>query len=80
MKNQDKYTDINCYTYPLLKTHQTITKLIEDEEKRKIEEEKREREKQRYTKERNLLKDEDLNIYKEEEEEENSSDSFDEDF
>ena len=80
LKNQDKYTDINCYTYPLLKTHQTITKLIEDEEKRKIEEEKREREKQRYTKERKLLKDEDLNIYKEEEEEENSSDSFDEDF
>ena len=78
LKQQDKYKDINYYSYPLLKTHQAIINLIEDEKKRKIEEERREKEKQRYTKERNLLKDEDLNIYKEEDEGENTSESFDE--
>ena len=76
---KDKYTGVNYYSYPVLKTHQTIIKLIEDEENRKIEEERREKEKQRYIKERNSLKDEDLNVYKEEEEQENTSDSFDED-
>ena len=73
----DKYTGVDHYSYPVLKTHQTITKLIENEEKRKIEEERKERERQRYTLERKLLKEEDLNVYKEEEEQ--SSESLDED-
>ena len=75
----DKYTGVDHYTYPVLKAHQTITKLKENEEKRKVEEEMRDKEKQRYTKERDLLKEEDLNVYKEEEEQENTSESFDED-
>ena len=79
LKMEDKYKGINLYNYPLLKTHQIITKLIEDEKNRKMEEEKREKERQRYTKERNLFKDEDFNVYKEEEGQENSSESFDED-
>ena len=45
----NKYTGINKYNYPVLKTHQLIAKHIEDERKRKIEEERKEREKQRYT-------------------------------
>ena len=73
----EKYTGVDHYSYPVLKTHQTITKLIENEEKRKIEEERKERERQRYTLERKLLKEEDLNVYKEEEEQ--SSESLDED-
>ena len=40
---------------------------------------KREKERQRFTFERNLLKDEDLNVYREEEEQENSSESLEED-
>jgi hypothetical protein len=79
LKEQDKYVGVNSYVYPVLKTHQTITKLIENEKKRKIEEEKREKERQRFTFERNLLKDEDLNVYREEEEQENSSESLEED-
>ena len=63
----DKYTGVDHYVYPVLKTHQTITKLIENEHKRKIEQERKEKEKQRYTLERQLLKEEDLNVYKEEE-------------
>jgi hypothetical protein len=79
LKEKDKYVGVNNYVYPVLKTHQTITKLIENEKKRKIEEEKREKERQRFTFERNLLKEEDLNVYREEEEQENSSESLEED-
>ena len=76
----DKYTGINNYNYPLLKTHQTINKLKEDEENKKMEEEKRQKEIKRYMLERNLLKEEDLNVFKEEEEQENITESFDEEF
>ena len=76
----NKYTGVNDYTYPVLKTHQTIAKIIENEKQRKIEEERKEKERQRYTNERNLLKEEDLNVYKEEEEQENTSESFEDEF
>jgi len=79
LMEMDKYVGVNCYVYPVLKTHQTITKLIENEKKRKIEEERKEKERQRYNFERNLLKEEDLNVYREEEEQENSSESLEED-
>ena len=79
LMEKDKYVGVNNYVYPVLKTHQTITKLIENEKKRKIEEERREKERQRFTFERNLLKEEDLNVYREEEEQENSSESLEED-
>ena len=48
--------------------------------KRKIEEEKKERERIRFTNERKLLKDEDLNMYREDDEKENTLDSFEEEF
>ena len=69
----DKYTGVDHYIYPVLKTHQTITKLIENEHKRKIEQERKEKERQRFTLERQLLKEEDLNVYKEEEEQSSES-------
>ena len=78
LKMKNKYIGQNYYNYPLLKTHMTIIKLIEDEKKKKIEEERKEKEKQRYTIERNLLKEEDLNVYKEDEEREITSESYDE--
>ena len=77
---KDKYEGVNHYNYPLLKTHQAITKLIEDEKNKKVEEERKEKEKQRYLLERNLLKEEDLNVYKEDEAQENTSEEFDEEF
>ena len=76
--NRDKYSEVNKYNYPILKTHQMIKKQIEDEIKRKIEEERREKERQRYTHERNLFKEEDVNVFVEQEEKE-TSESFDED-
>ena len=79
LMEKDKYVGVNNYVYPILKTHQTITKLIENEKKRKIEEERREKERKRFTFERNLLKEEDLNVYREEEEQENTSESLEED-
>ena len=75
----NKYTGINKYNYPVLKTHQLIAKHIEDERKRKIEEERKEKEKQRYSLERKILKEEDQNVYIEEDERENDSNSFEED-
>ena len=75
----NKYTGINNYNYPVLKTHQLIAKHIEDERKRKIEEERKEKEKQRYSLERKILKEEDQNVYIEEDERENDSNSFEED-
>ena len=76
---QDKYSGKNKYYYPFLKTHQMIYKHIEDEKQKKLDEERKERERIRFTKERNLIKDEDINVYIEEEEKENSSDTFNED-
>ena len=79
LKEQDKYRGINKYNYPLLKTHQMIYKQIEDEKRRKLEEERKERERIRFTNERKLIQDEDINVFIEDEEKENSSESFIED-
>ena len=75
---RDKYSRSNKYNYPILKTHQMIKKHIEDEIQRKIEEERKERERKRFTHERNLFKEEDVNVYVENEEKE-TSESFEED-
>ena len=56
-----------------------IYKHIEDEKQRKLEEERKEKERIRFTNERNLMKEEDINVYIEEEEKENSSETFNED-
>ena len=76
---RDKYSEINEYSYPNLKTHQMIKKHIEEEIQRKIEEERKEKERQRFTHERELFKEEDINVYIEEDEKE-ASESFEEDF
>ena len=76
---QDKYSGKNKYYFPYLKTHQMIYKHIEDEKQRKLEEERKEKERIRFTNERNLIKEEDINVYIEEEEKENSSETFNED-
>ena len=53
-----------------------IAKLIEEERLRKIEEEKREKDRIRYTKERTVFKEEDVNVYQEENEEEKTSEEI----
>ena len=73
---KSKYEEANKYFYPILKNHTTIAKLMEEERLRKIEEEKREKDRIRYTKERMIFKGEDINIYKEEEEEEKTSEEI----
>ena len=65
-KNQ-KNKGINKYYYPMLKTHQIIERNRKEEEKRRLEKEKRENEIKRYENERKIFKEEDINIYKEEE-------------
>ena len=71
-----KYEGINKYSYPTLKNHTTIARLMEEERLRKIEEERKEIDRKRYTKERMVFKEEDINIYKEEEEEEKTSEEI----
>jgi len=78
LMQRDKYSRSNKYNYPILKTHQMIKKHIEDEIQRKIEEERKEKERKRFTHERNLFKEEDVNVYVENEEKETSED-FEED-
>ena len=73
--NKPKYNPVDKYTYPKLKIHFTIEKLQEEERLRKLEEERKEQDKKRYEKERNAFKEEDINVYKENNEEENKSDS-----
>ena len=68
-----KKDPVNKYFYPKLKTHFTIERLKEEERIRKIEEEKRALDKIRYEKERNALKEEDTNAYKENNEEDKSN-------
>jgi len=68
-----KYEGINKYLYPTLRNHTIIARLKEEERLRKIEEERREKDRIRYTKERMLFKEEDINTYKEENEEEKSN-------
>ena len=73
---KSKYEGINKYFYPKLKNHTMIAKLIEEERLRKIEEEKREKDRIRYTKERTVFKEEDVNVYQEENEEEKTSEEI----
>ena len=68
-----KYDPVHKYFYPKLKTHYTIERLQEEERLRKIEEEKKAKDKLRYEKERLAFKEEDINAYKENNEEEKSN-------
>ena len=70
-----KYKGINKYYYPILKTHKIIERNKEEEEQRQLEKEKRELEIKRYENERRIFKEEDVNVYKDEEKNENNSDS-----
>ena len=67
-----KYTGVNNYVYPILKSHTTIARLKEEAKQRKIEEERKAKEKIRFARERKTLQEEDVNVYKEEEQDENS--------
>jgi hypothetical protein len=73
IKEDNKYEGINKLFYPKLKTHTTIENLREQERLKKIAEERKAKDRVRYMFERNSLKDEDINIYKEENEEKNES-------
>ena len=73
---KSKYEGINKYFYPTLKNHTIIARLIEEERLRKIEEERREKDRIRYTKERTIFKEEDINVYQEENEEEKTSEEI----
>ena len=68
-----KYNPVTKYSYPKLKTHFTIEKLQEIERLRKIEEERKLEDKKRYDKERKAFKEEDINAYKENEQEEKTN-------
>ena len=68
-----KHNPVNKYAFPKLKTHFTIERLQEEERLRKIEEERKAKDKIRYEKERNALKEEDINAYKENNEEEKTN-------
>ena len=67
---------VNKYKYPKLNTHNIIERLHEEERIRKLEEERRAKDKIRYEKEREAFKNEDINIYKESNEEEQSNSDF----
>ena len=67
---------VNNYSYPKLTTHSTIERLKEEERLRKLEEERRAKDKIRYEKEREVFKAEDINIYKETNEEEQSNSDY----
>jgi hypothetical protein len=67
---------IDKFFYPNLKTHTIIENLREQERLRKLEEERIQRDIMRYNLERNALKDEDINIYKEENEENESDENI----
>ena len=67
---------VNKYKYPKLNTHNIIERLHEEERLRKLEEERRAKDKIRYEKEREAFKNEDINIYKESNEEEQSNSDF----
>ena len=67
---------VNKYKYPKLNTHNIIERLNEEERIRKLEEERRAKDKIRYEKEREAFKNEDINIYKESNEEEQSNSDY----
>ena len=64
-----KTEESNKYFYPNLKTHIIIENLREQERLKKLEEERKEKDRLRYNFERNALKGEDINVFKEEKEE-----------
>jgi hypothetical protein len=74
-EKKSKNKGINKYIYPKNKTHRTIEKIREEEEERKRLEEKREKEIKRYESEREAFKEEDINIYKAEDEKQDNTDS-----
>ena len=75
-EKNEKIKGINKYYYPKLKTHIIIERNKEEEKQRQLEREKREQEIKRYENERKIFKEEDVNIYKgEEEKNENNSES-----
>ena len=67
---------VNKYTYPKLNTHNIIERLTEEARQRKLEEERRAKDKIRYEKEREAFKNEDINIYKESNEEEQTNSDY----
>ena len=67
---------VNKYVYPKLNTHNIIERLHEEERIRKLEEERKAKDKIRYEKEREAFKNEDINIYKESNEEEQSNSDY----
>ena len=74
--NKNKINLINKYYYPQLKTHLIIEDLMEQERLRKLEEERKEKDRIRYNNEREAFKDEDINVFKEENEEKTDSDDI----
>ena len=57
---------VNIYYYPILKTHKIIERNEEERKQKLIEEKRKAMDKLRYEKERRTLKEEEINIYKEE--------------
>ena len=74
--NEPKKDVINSYKYPKLNTHNIIERLEEDKRLRKLEEERREKDRIRYEKERKAFKDEDVNVFKEDNNEEKSNSEY----
>jgi hypothetical protein len=75
MKKNECQIGINKFFYPHLKSHTIIENLREQERLRKLEEERIKQDIIRYNLERNALKDEDINIYREDNEENESEDN-----
>ena len=78
MLEKPRKDPINKYIYPRMNTHTIIERLQEEERLRKLEEERRAKDKIRYEKEREVFKAEDINIYKENNEEEQSNSEYSE--
>ena len=57
----------NKYCYPVLKSHKIIERMEEEKRQKILEEKNREMDRLRYEKERRIFKEEDINIYKDEE-------------
>ena len=73
LMSKTKSDPINKYVYPKLNTHYKIERLKEEERQRQLEQERKEQDKIRYEKEREAFKLEDINIYKEENQEEQTN-------
>ena len=66
LKERKNMNKINNYFYPILKAHKIIERNKEEIRQKILEEKKKEEDKLRYEKERATFKEEDINIYKEE--------------